>query len=414
MPLPSDLINIAAQHRVTFPVALPFYHSPPNMEHLREWANVQLTPKLREVAHAMVDGLQYISFETFLTALKKIVADFNNNIKEEPYVLLVQPLTQHAAETGCSDQWVAALAFEHCALKHPVSIINANELPKFLQNHPEVKHILTLDDASYSGQQKKQLMHTIQLAMIKKNLSTEIQKLTLHLGIPFISEAAREHINESDTFNNEDANFKSVILYSNTVMKSIADIVGQDLLDYANELDIEGIDDKHMLTYFDHKYADLESNFRAIYNGEMLFKKTHELFDFLEQPQPHLTDSDESNEILKQLMPNPNRNWGYNIPHIIPPYKVYDYEICQRLKDDITQGRVGNRNAYPVTNPTVLNILNTTSTTTTPEPYVISIITTEQQNAIDAAIADGRFEESTYKEYIGPAQEGPMSKKLKH
>jgi hypothetical protein len=418
MPTPSpDIIAMAKPHGISFPVQRPIYHSPPNYEHLAEWANSQILPGIRDIAHTAISNLRYVPFEEFLSGLKNTIADFNQTIDDEPYVLLIGVVEADKITSGGSDQWVTGLALESCELKPPAAIVNINELFEFLDNNPDINNILMLDDSAYSGSQKNMVLYSIQENMIADEKEERLQQLNFHIGIPFLTKHAKDTflgylpsheaqetnaLEEDDPNADEEGTFANIIILQHQIMPSMIDVLSSEQQHYANQIDMGYIDANHVLTYFDHKFADYASTFEFIYEGYQLISGSQIdiLMNFLgftnsfeatkNDPDLKFINDTEFNELAAKLMPNNGkRNMGYNIPVIISPYKFHGAsrkEYLRELQMNIEKGLVGRPTSYPITDSKIDEIVHETMILQAPTGYKTTILSTEQQLAIDQKI----------------------------
>lgn len=352
--LSENIINMGKQAGIIFPMCLPLYDNPPNSEYLTQWASSQATPMLRQIAATIVAKLRYISFDTFLSKLQQTVNDFNQQIKDRPYVLLVAEHRKYKLENGCSDQWVSGLALEYCKLKEPTAILTLAEFPDYLKSN-EVDHILLLDDAAYSGTQKVDAMtylvtQDVWQHTIDREHAEKIKKISCYIGIPFVTRYAVER------FYQEQYKFYNVVFLAHEIIPVMPDILSEKEWLYANKIDTHYISNCHALIYFDHKFPDFYSAFQSIYTGFSLCAVEDKLMHFygytcqetVARP-PYITQiktaQEWNNLFLKWISPNFGADrHGYTIPTIIPPYQLHRYDIRQELKQAIEANKVGRRN----------------------------------------------------------------------
>lgn len=349
-------VQCANQLSISFPTQLPLFQAKPNWEHLAEWISAQPTPMTRQIAQKLADNLQYIPFENFLSQLRKTIDDFHQKSNGAPYILLLGESRPYKLKQGCSDQWIIGLALEHCGLREPVMILTHHTLNAWRINHPDITHVLMLDDASYSGHQKKDVLITL----------GEELTLSFYIGIPFMTQTAER------TLMVQQSHFKELIFLDHAYMPSTWDILTTKEQDYVKAANIAFISDRQTITYFDHRFADYESCFQQIYDGSSLLGGEHIedlmlLLGYTYIPYKKIFDDqlqlisnpDEYNTIAFNLVvPNDNKNFsGYLIPQIIPPYQLRLEEGKQSLRNAILKGKVGDRSVYPLIDPTIIEAL---------------------------------------------------------
>ena len=341
----------ATQLSISFPTQLPLFRAEPNREHLAEWVSAQLTPMTRQIAQKIVDNLGYIPFESFLSQLQKTVNDFHQKSNGASYILLLGESRQDKLEKGCSDQWIIGLALEHCGLREPEAILTHDSLKAWCASHPDITHILILDDASYSGTQKREVLTSLD----------SDSKLSIYLGIPFITQYAENTLLE------QRSNFKELIFLNCNYMPSTWDILNSEERNYAKAAGIGYISPKQTITYFDHRFADFYSCFQQVYNGEDLLSGSHTRplmnllgYTYNEQEvddEIKLIDNvEEYNQIARDVvMPNYYQDFrAYLIPLIVPPYRLGLEEDKQSFRNAILEGKVGNRSPFPCIDQTLI------------------------------------------------------------
>jgi hypothetical protein len=309
----NDIANSAG---ITFPTPLPV-QAPPNREQLQEWANSQLTPVVRRIAHKVIDNIQYIDFETFKEQLKRTVTDFHHAVPQAPYVLVIAEDRGWKLREGCSDLWVAGLAFEYANLRCPQAIVTLPHIKQYLQQHPDIKHLLILDDASFSGQQKYE-----RLSDYRHHLCSGGSP-TVYLGILYVSQYAKDRLRQLGSQ-------IPMIFLNHTHMPVSIDGFNEEEKKFIHAFRMN-LKDSQTLTYFDHRYPDFMSTNSNLQDGSMLISAVciHEIMRYL----GYQTASDKKDADLTALSPNdwnkmvtaifPNYNQrvrGNMIPIIVPPY----------------------------------------------------------------------------------------------
>jgi hypothetical protein len=148
-----------------------------NNELSKAWVNAH-PPEFKGVAQKLVDNINFITHEKFLSQLKKSVESFNSyldNQTDKSYIIVVPGNYQK------SSLWVTSLAADF--LKYPPANIVMLDDPNFREiiGRKEYKHIAIFDDASYSANQMSSYLGPI--AFLGKGKS-------LHPIIPFMTTVA--------------------------------------------------------------------------------------------------------------------------------------------------------------------------------------------------------------------------------
>lgn len=357
---------MAAKVGILFPTILPFFKSPPNKEIIEKWVthNSQ-TPMMRAIARKFADNINYISFEAFLAQLKITIDDFHTKV-QEPYVLWITQEFDTRKDKGCSELWVAGLAFEYCDLRQPEAIVWTDKLNDYMAEHPEIKHVLILDDASYSGMHLSQQIDgfysiarrnsrhdnsghekTKSNGYINKELNCNRH---LYIAIPFISLYAKNKIEECDW---DRGICQNKYFLAHQIISTIRDFLSQDEI---NALDtVRSYPLHRTLTYFDHRFPDRQSTFEGLQDGRHLLNinEAMRLMGFtrieLEHGNPlvpsitYLTTPDEWNAKVTELysLRKPL------VPVVIPPYR-FDNDFRNMLTKALKDHSHGDRTQYPI------------------------------------------------------------------
>lgn len=302
--------------------SLPPTSNRPNDTGLKQWSDSQITPMLRQISNKMISNLKYISFATFVFQLNHTVQDFHAQSRNEPYVILIAEDDAHKRDKGCSDDWVVSLAFEKTNLREPHAILTLDSINEdYLKDNPTIKHVLVLDDAAYSGDQKMRAMRDF----FKQCVS--VNELSVHMGLIYLSEIAKSNIQSINP---------NLLFLTHENMPSIGAALNKHETSYLKKLD-NTFDFNLMLTYFDHRYADALSAYQPIYYGDNLFPAAniHQLVNVLgHSSQPALSDN-EFDCLARSLRPAGPSSPGYTIPRITAPYKNQSALNCSdaRTKD---------------------------------------------------------------------------------
>lgn len=382
--LPEHLIKDIEFCKIEFPAMLPLFSSPPSMPYLQAWANSQLTPKLIEIAHFIVNNINYVSFEKFLLVLKQTINDFNEKITDNHYVLVIGESEQGKLKKGCSDQWVTALAIEQ-GLKHPVRIITENNIVQFLKENTNINNILFLDDASYSCEQKSAVMTIIEASI--KSVSKKYKNYNVYVGIPFLTNHAFEELNN---YNASDVMFCKILFHEK--MPSIHEILNMEYIFYLKTLQMSDVYDTYTFTYFDHKFPDYMSCSNIFKSGNSMIshegtiKIIEKIINRSDDNIDALCSKTASLTFLAIEASDPFL--GYNIPIIIEPYKLRNEEYKQELKVAIEKDLVGEvRGNIPESYKKFISDCKKIKRAEKIADYKISTMPSEKQKDLDESIA---------------------------
>jgi len=356
--LSEKFLTSLAQKNILFPTPLPRFRAAPNPHYLQEWVASQITPMAREVAAQIVAHLNYISYETFLSQLQKSIDHFQHMIQNQPYFLMIGANIRYFLDEGCSDLWIIGLALEYCGLQEPVELIWSNELAYYAQKHPTVTTILTLDDAAYSFDQKGRMFRE------SFERCTLAQKFNLYVGIPFITHYARSKLEKEVTI------FHEIVLLDHQMIPVVTEILDAKALFFSDAMQVNFIDERHSLTYFDHRFADAFSNFQQVYEGTEILGRIHipVIMNFLgityqqnlvkinAYLKLELNSEIYNIKVETLLVPNRRQNaQGYSIPMVISPYKLPN-EI-KAMQGYIAQGKIGELTPYVHPTPEVEDLV---------------------------------------------------------
>lgn len=158
--LQAKVDRLAWKEKLVVEPPVPTSTAPIMKEEGKKWVNAHCTKSAKKAAQKLLDVTQHVTHSEFEEELSKSVSQFNNWLACQPskdYVLLVTSKAAHK-----SNRWMAELALKYFDVL-PVNVINmvtdnyelTPDLLEFSKAHPEVKHYVFLDDASYSGTQAK-------------------------------------------------------------------------------------------------------------------------------------------------------------------------------------------------------------------------------------------------------------------
>lgn len=140
--------------------------------------------ELAQTQKAMTKATQAKSYNKFVKALRSSFSHTLQSIYESPqreYIIL-------ADKQGKSTNWVASHLHDMLSLHPPLDIIPKFQVHQFLKDHPNVKHIVMLDDGAYSGEQASR--YILSLFLPPSNYQ-------FHVTIPYMTSAAKKTIFEA-------------------------------------------------------------------------------------------------------------------------------------------------------------------------------------------------------------------------
>jgi hypothetical protein len=338
-------IEIAAQAGIDFPTVLPLFSSAPKQEAIEAWVKNHYQNELvHAIAKKIALNINYIPFEKFLAQLKITVADFNARVRDR-YVLWI-PQNSENASSGCSDVWVAGLALEHCSLRWPEAIVKTDQLNKFLIENPQIRHILILDDAAYSGSHIKDELNASDFyENDNDDTDPQVTRYRLFIGIPFITTVAKEKI--------QNKYFLSTDLLPHIQIGLAKDVLNEEEVAYldSNNLNLS----RKTLTYFDHRFPDCWSTLPHLEDGNHLLSSN--IINYMEM-QGYALESQTHHAPLIKYIENPNEwsqlvaqhlpNSDSLIPTIISPYRLHTERGQSSLQEALEKKQVGVWKNYPI------------------------------------------------------------------
>ncbi len=137
----------------------------------------------------------YVPYAKFVKVLRRIVGEFNRRIQDRPYVV-------YSFKARRSERWTYELALK-LGLKSPVAVFSPQtkiSLDLYLKDHPEIKDIVFLDDACYSGEQLKSALIDAheKIASIRPKKPEKKTGIRLHLLTPFMTTGVLQGLEEKD------------------------------------------------------------------------------------------------------------------------------------------------------------------------------------------------------------------------
>ena len=345
---------------VTFPAQLPIFDSPPDIDAMNEWIACQPSLELQSYARKLTENINYITFEQFINQLKITISDFNQN-HPEPYVLCISQRRSGLLDKlqMSSDPWVIALAFEYANLRWPEAILTIDELKSYLKSHSDVKKVLLLDDAAYSGTHM-----STEISFITRLASQEdesiIKQIDLIFGIPFITNYAKKIIlsyrhAKTCTFLTHD----SIPVISEIFTKE------NELQRFIEITKIEA-NVRHTVTYFAHKFPDWMSTLQQLQTGHSLIsmERYKELTGHYYGTRP-INCTRDADEIMCEHQPRSRPI----VPYIAPPYSYHRRNNMDNLLEAIANGNIGTRNSNPLPDFLINHFSSETQPLTVVESY---------------------------------------------
>lgn len=316
-PRTSEQLSMAATAGIHFPTTLPLFNNPPDDKVANTWVNCHTLPEVKAIARKLVNNINYISFARFFAQLQDTVAHFNNEVTE-PYVLWIPQ------DGTRSDKWVASLALEHTELRWPDEIVVGRELLAFLNSHPNITHVLLLDDASYTA----------------SHILTELGNLWLHngyqplqhcfyVGIGFMTQIAEKRI-----LNNTEC--PNIRLLRHESMLMVQDILSSEEQKYLDSM-FGYKCTRETLTYFDHVAPDAISTLHNLFDGCNL------LLGQAPRYMASLGFDYRDNKLVEEKLPSTSSL----VPTVIRPYCLRDEKTQDKLKKAMQQKKMGSRSQYP-------------------------------------------------------------------
>ena len=142
--------------------------------------NLQKEPKVSSSERRIT---KLVSYERFVGVLRNAFIDTLTSILQSPsgeqaYLII-------ADQQDKSTNWVASHLLDMMSIHPPQAVIKREELSEYLSKHPEIKHIVMVDDGAYSGYQSSDYIKEIKLKHTNYHF---------HFCIPFMTRLAKERI----------------------------------------------------------------------------------------------------------------------------------------------------------------------------------------------------------------------------
>ena len=193
------------------------WNNSPDLKKLKKWVEAH-DEKLRELAQFIADGIisSYIGYDKFLDGLRETAKEFANSIGDKPYIAYIPGGTEKSTD------WVFRIVQgEIPKPAHTVQIATGatpekekKHLSKILQENEDIKDIVIVDDAAYSGERLAVWIRDICIAAAFAS-----QEITIHLVVPFMTKYAQATIEEAARHNIK------VVVHSYKPIKTINDFL---------------------------------------------------------------------------------------------------------------------------------------------------------------------------------------------
>ena len=224
-------------------------------------------PEIRDICKKIINGTEYISFETFITKI-------NLNI----YYLVALNITKN--KDGYMRPMFAYLGSHIRSLKNKSNYwlyLYINEFIRYITNDREKLNLIIsindihvnsddivvlIDDCIYSGQQMGNTVNLI--------VNTEMKAINYYLLVPYITKIGISRINRSFNSNIFNSKSKSKLIFAKYLHnpKLIQDVITREELAKINLYykPFMNFYNKSLI-YFDHKLADIVSTITVFYLG---------------------------------------------------------------------------------------------------------------------------------------------------
>ncbi len=179
----AEKLNDQIESEPGHPKIYPFVREP--LENMKKKKNQELNDPLEK-------GANFISYERFRNALRNSFSQTLTTIlssQKNSYIVVDD-------EEGRSTNWTVSHILDIMSIHPPHAIIKRAEISNYLKKHPEIQHLVMMDDAAYSGRQVGSYIRDFgnELKNQQNSLSSTPNPLNLHICIPYLSKYARENI----------------------------------------------------------------------------------------------------------------------------------------------------------------------------------------------------------------------------
>jgi hypothetical protein len=206
--------------------------------------------------------LNLITYKQFEKHLAKVVAWINEQIRDEPYIIVTERLLEKTVDgtkcknesikDGCmknsykSSEWIFNTVRDelHHQPQHIVDIWDVDALKTLLRT-TNIQNYVHFDDAIYSGTQKRDIFQTFfQYVSYQEEYDDEDKNIKVFMCVPFASDDGIRNI-KSNVFGN-------IIFSPHKKMKSVSDFK----IEYPDVDTDEVMGKAKTMTLFHHKLPD--------------------------------------------------------------------------------------------------------------------------------------------------------------
>lgn len=241
---------------------------------LQEKANAWIEAheeSLQNTARKFIQNIRHISFSQFTDRLRRAVESFNRRLtglpEEQRKFVIVIP--QHKVHS--SNKWTTELALPFFK-KPPEDIILSSQLNAFLVQNPQVKQVVLVDDAVYSGKQMSSYLQ-------------EYRKIGIqyHVIVPYTTSPGLRRIAGEQTWISD---HEMIFCMEDLCNMGLFSEEEQQVLKNAIDEDDRQYFQSRSLTYFDHKIADGVSTYNNILSYGCLLQRYKLAIPFIPETIP--------------------------------------------------------------------------------------------------------------------------------
>jgi len=205
-----------------------------------------------------------VSYEKFVAQLKRTFRDTLADIMSSPtdkrsYIII-------ADHEGKSANWVAAHLHDLMSVHPPEDIVSRYEMASYLESHPDVQHVVMIDDGIYSGEQSSRYIRSMNSEVFRNR--------KFHVSIPFMSKAGANVVRTaleaklqrigcvSEEYAQHVRFADHIPMFSMREFHRMGDISERHWREYQRQFTGNGLTDKldRTLVWMAHKSADSTSN----------------------------------------------------------------------------------------------------------------------------------------------------------
>ena len=234
----------------------------------------------RDAAQFLLDCLTYVSEEDFMQSAFAYFKQIEEEIGDEPYVLVF-------GSPKKSEEWLAT-AYGVTAANPPEAIVSTTQQKlrpgpryyEYLRQHPNVKNIVYIDDAAYSGGSLAAQAGNVLYPFTA--LNSELEGYRVIIGSIYMTGQAYANLEDSVTLSQLASSRVSVVIPHPYKLPTLVDFL-EERFDTADErkdmerklrqvfkLDLSEVSIQRLSpTYFWHKIADTQSFPHLYVRGEV-------------------------------------------------------------------------------------------------------------------------------------------------